>query len=189
VKYLYQREPRLADSFFKKGLGKGKTIFMGSCFDLFAESIKTQWIERIFNRCLKFDNIYLFQTKNPHRFHELRKIGLPTNAIYGTTIETTYNRLSRAISKAPDVLERYAEFMAMSKVHRKMVSLEPLLDFSLPTMIAWMEIISPEFISIGADSKGNKLPEPPAGKVKELIQELKKFTQVRIKHNLSRILK
>ena len=33
-----------------------------------------------------------------------------------------------------------------------------------------------------------KLTEPPAGKVKELISELGKFTEVKIKDNLKRIM-
>ena len=55
-------------------------------------------------------------------------------------------------------------------------------------MVSWMKNIDPTFISIGADSKGHNLPEPPGAKVKELIQELEKFTEVKVKKNLSRLL-
>ena len=52
-------------------------------------------------------------------------------------------------------------------------------------MIAMCE---PIFVSIGADSKRNNLPEPPAWKVERLIEELRKFTEVKVKENLNRIL-
>lgn len=188
VKPLYQGEPHLVDSFFKKGLGKGKTIFMGSCFDLFAEAILMQWNEKIFDRCLRFNNTYLFQTKNPNRFHELLELGMPSNAIYGTTIETTDEKLSLEISKAPCVWYRYAD-LADLNMPKKMVSIEPIMDFNISTMIRWLFYIRPLFISIGADSKKHHLPEPPAGKIKELIQELQKFTEVKIKPNLKRLMK
>lgn len=188
VKHLYQGEPHLVESFFEKGLGSGKMIFIGSCFDIFAEPILMQWIERIFNRCVRFDNTCLFQTKNPGRFYELRKIGLPSNAIYGTTIETTDGLLSKRVSRAPDVYIRFAD-IAEANVPAKMISIEPIMDFDLSRMINWMKEIKPLFISIGADSKNCGLPEPDGNKIKELIIELKKFTEVRLKTNLKRLLK
>ena len=47
--------------------------------------------------------------------------------------------------------------------------------------------IKPEFVSIGADSKGHNLPEPSWDKVQSLIKELKKFTEVKVKDNLMRL--
>ncbi|MBE9572966.1 MAG: hypothetical protein IMF11_20265 [Proteobacteria bacterium] len=44
------------------------------------------------------------------------------------------------------------------------------------------------FVSIGADSRGHKLPEPPADKILTLIEELKRFTEVKIKPNLNRLI-
>lgn len=187
VKHLYQGEPHLVESFFEKRLGKGKIIFMGSCFDLFAEPILTQWIEKIFNRCVQFDNTYLFQTKNPDRFNEFLKLGVPSKAIYGTTIETTDIIVSKAISSAPDVIDRYYAIVDLN-LPNKMISIEPIIDFRLNRMIEWMRNIKPLFVSIGADSKGHNLPEPPAGKIKELISELQKFTEVKVKDNLERLM-
>ena len=187
VKRLYEGKPYLVESFFKHGLGQGKTIFIGSCFDIFAEPILTQWIELIFQRCVRFNNTYLFQSKNPGRFHELLKLGIPSNAIYGTTIETTDINLSGMISSAPTVVNRW-DAMVDLNLPDKMVSIEPILDFNLFRMVNWVETIKPKFVSIGADSKNHNLPEPPAEKVRELIQELEKFTEVKIKKNLDRIL-
>lgn len=185
--HLYEGKPYLVESFFEKGLGKGKTMFIGSCFDILANEIPSQWIERIFNHCAQFQNKYLFQTKNPDRFYQFRKIGLPSNAIYGTTIETTEVRLSLGLSRAPDVYARYLDFVELN-LPAKMVSIEPIIDFELKTMVRWMQTIQPQFISIGADSKDHNLPEPPREKIKELIIELEKFTEVKLKPNLSRLL-
>ena len=98
------------------------------------------------------------------------------------------NRDYHGINKAPIPQER---FMAMTYLENipKMVSIEPIMDFDLDVMMRWIEEIKPEFVSIGADSKGHNLPEPPPDKVKELIQGLKCFTIVKVKNNLNRILK
>ena len=47
--------------------------------------------------------------------------------------------------------------------------------------------IKPEFVSIGADSKGHNLQEPCKENIKVLIDELNKFTTVIIKDNLKRL--
>ena len=67
------------------------------------------------------------------------------------------------------------------------VSIEPILDFDVDVLVSWIKQINPEFVSIGADSKSHNLPEPPAWKVKKLIEELKKITNVKIKDNLKRL--
>ena len=50
-----------------------------------------------------------------------------------------------------------------------------------------IETIQPEWVNIGADSGYNNLPEPPKEKILQLIDELKKFTKVKNKENLSRL--
>lgn len=44
-------------------------------------------------------------------------------------------------------------------------------------------------VTIGADSKGSNLPEPSKEKIEALIKELRKFTQVKLKQNLNRLIK
>lgn len=187
AKHLYKGKPYLVESFFEKGLGKGKTIFIGSCFDIWANEIYTNhpyWVGSILRYCKKYpDNTYLFQTKNPWL---LFWYALPANSIVGTTAET--NRPTSQISKAPNPRARL-NGLSEIKSETKMISIEPIMDFDLDKFICAIEYVAPKFVSIGADSKGHGLPEPPAGKVKELIQELEKFTEVKVKPNLSRLLK
>ena len=70
-----------------------------------------------------------------------------------------------------------------------MVSIEPIMDLDVSTMLAWLEELKPDFVSIGADSKNHNLPEPSSEKIKRLISELSEFTEVRVKSNLSRLTK
>ena len=69
-----------------------------------------------------------------------------------------------------------------------MVSIEPIMDFDISTMIWWIKEIKPIFVSIGADSKSNKLTEPTPDKIKKLIANLSNFTKVICKNNLRRLL-
>jgi len=63
------------------------------------------------------------------------------------------------------------------------------MDLDLDVMVRWMRDIKPEFVSIGANTNWKvKLPEPGPDKVKALIKALKKFTEVKIKSNLKRLL-
>ncbi len=186
--YCYmKRYPQPELHFDKKGLktnlGDGKFIFVGSSCDAFAEAIPDNWIDQMLEHCRLYpSNRYLFQSKNPMRF--ALWIGeFPRSTIIGTTIESNYNLLG--VSKAPIVYERYEAIRQIGMP--KMVSIEPIMDFDLEAMVSWMREINPEFISIGADSGNNHLPEPSPEKVKALIEALKEITTVKVKSNLGRL--
>ena len=70
----------------------------------------------------------------------------------------------------------------------RMVSIEPIMDFDLKIMVELIQAIRPEFVSIGADSKGHNLPEPNYLKTKELLNSLERITKVYVKDNLNRII-
>ena len=165
-------------------LGKGKTIFVGSATDMFAEDVPLVWIEDILKKCLNYpDNVYLFQTKNPERFFN-HGFEFPPQVIYGTTIESNRN-YKNCYATIP-----YDRAMTMSWIGgRKTVTIEPIMDFDLGPLLSFIERASPEFVSIGADSKGHNLPEPSYEKVVDLIAGLEKFTEVKKKSNLERLLK
>ena len=73
----------------------------------------------------------------------------------------------------------------------KYITVEPIMDFDLPEFITMIRYCDPVQVNIGADSnpKRNRLPEPPKGKILELIAELETFTKVVQKKNLKRLLK
>jgi len=178
-----QRPMHLNEKALREDLGKGNFIFVGSGFDMFAKEVPDVWINLVLNHCKKFDNTYLFQSKDPYRF---LSFSYPEKVVLGTTIET--NRSTAAVSKAPSVQTRASAMSALRmKGYRTMVTAEPIMDFDLEEFVALLKEASPEWINIGADSKHNNLPEPSAEKIGMLIMELEKFTKVKLKDNLKRI--
>jgi hypothetical protein len=92
------------------------------------------------------------------------------------------------ITSAPSPLERATAFQQIYW-KRKMISIEPIMDFDLEELVVWIKNLKPEFVSIGADSQRNNLPEPSKEKIERLIEELKKFTEIKLKSNLKRLMK
>ena len=186
MKRFPQGELRLDEKCFKDNLGENKFIFVGSSVDMFANEIPKEWIKRVLAKCRNFEgNTYLFQTKNPSQFWMFSG-KYPRNTIFGTTLET--NRDMRSISKAQSSRARVSNMQEWF-MKRKMVTIEPILDFDLDEFVEMIKKINPEWANIGADSKNNHLLEPSPKKVKDLIKELRKFTEVKIKDNLKRLLK
>jgi protein gp37 len=176
-------ELRLDEKALSDDLGENNTPFVGSSTDMFAEVVPIEWINRVLLHCCAYPkNTYLFQSKNPQRFIRA-KFQFPPNSIFGTTIETNKQELIN--SSAPIVQDR--QFWIGDVEGIKMVSIEPIMDFDLDVLMNWMKDIQPKFVSIGADSKGHNLTEPSWDKVQELIKELRKFTEVKIKDNLNRL--
>jgi len=64
---------------------------------------------------------------------------------------------------------------------------EPIIDFDLGQFLDYIRRIEPEFVSIGADSKGHNLPEPDRDKLEALIVALGKITEVKLKNNINRL--
>ena len=166
----------------KTDLGSGNTIFVGSSCDMWAESIPLDWIIKTLNHCVWYDdtNRYLFQSKNPIRFNGW---DFPKDTILGTTIET-----NRRYSISQALIPYSRAYHIAHFILPKMVSIEPIMDFDLDVMLKWMQEIKPEFVSIGADSGNNHLPEPSGDKLEALIEALKSVTGVKLKLNLKRLL-
>ena len=199
-KYCYmkrfpQKEIRLDESELKTNLAQDNVIFVGSSCDIFAENIPNEWLYKILDHCEDYlDNSYLFQTKNPLRYQYVNpynglNVHWSKKVIVGTTLETNKGydvRWEYHVSDAPEPVERF-EWLDKASAYHKMVSIEPIMDFDLDVFVSWIKKIKPDFVSIGADSKGHNLPEPSSNKVKDLISHLKKFTDVRVKKNLNRL--
>lgn len=190
----YQDKPRLVEKELKRNLyskGKGRTIFVCSMTDIRGPGIKDEWIGQILRHCWKYpENTYLVQTKDPGSFLFMLAYSppksLPPKIIIGTTIET--NMPTTWLSQAPAPYLRYFAMLELAEKFQTMVSIEPVIDLKVGKMVQWLKQIKPKYVSIGANTlKGVKLPEPPAEKIKELISELVKFTEVRLKDNLKRI--
>lgn len=162
-------------------LGEGNFIFVGSSCDMWAENIPDEWIFATLCHCNKFDNKYLFQTKNPQN---IRRILVPNSHVC-VTIET--NRHYPEIMRNCPTPEQRVEQMKLIR-HPLYITIEPIMDFDLPVFVEMLKECEPIQINIGADSGNHKLPEPTKEKVFELVSELQKFTVIHNKSNLQRLL-
>lgn len=187
LKKKYSGQPRLCETAMRKNLGRGKFWFVCSCSDLFAWDVPMELIDKILYKCKCYKNKYLFQSKNPERMREFYGY-FPDDSIFGTTLES--NREYKDIyGNAPQIMQRYDAIADISNDREKViVTIEPILDFDTEDFLGMLHIINPKWVNIGADSKGHNLPEPPKEKVLALIEELRGFTEVKIKPNLKRII-
>lgn len=176
---------RFADGELQTDLGKDNFIFVGSSCDMFADNIPGEWIIKTLNHCKKFDNTYLFQSKNPKAFigypvWDLDKIRLCT------TIET--NRVYPEIMRnAPDPVVRAMEFRDIP-IKEKYITIEPIMDFDLDSLLTMVYKCHPQQVNIGADSGKNNLPEPDKKKLCDFIGEIMQITDIKLKKNLDRLL-
>ncbi len=180
---------RFDEKELKIDLGNGNFIFVGSSCDMFTQDIRFDWIERILDKCNEHQNSYLFQSKNPELIEVLMQdLYWPIGTTICTTIET--NRFYKDIMRNSPIPKLRAYGMN-DIAHRNIdtyVTIEPIMDFDLKELIPMIETCLPKQVNLGADSKGHKLPEPPKEKILELITELEKFTKVKQKTNLKRLL-
>ena len=181
----YQGPLRLIESEMGVDFGHGRTIFIENCNDLFAREVPDGFIQRVMAHCIKYpDNIYVFQTKNPIRYREVKN--WPPMKILGATIET--NRITPGIGHAPTPFVRFLGMVDLET--SKFVTIEPILDFDVDILSRWIVNINPSFVNIGADSKGHGLPEPSIKKVDKLINIITSAgIEIREKHNLERLRK
>lgn len=162
-------------------LGAGNFIFVGSSCDMWAYAIPDKWIYATLEHCNKFDNKYLFQTKNPHN---IRRILLPNTHVCVTLESNRY--YPGIMGTSPEPVDRVEQMKLIR--HPLYITIEPLMDFDLPEFVEMLKACEPLQVNIGADSGNNGLPEPPKEKILALIEELKTFTVIDQKRNLKRII-
>jgi len=186
LKERYSGPQRIDERAFKRNLGKNKRWFPCSCSDIM--TTRKEWTVRILNHLRDNypENEYLIQTKRPNQFHFIDKNEFPPKTILGITAETDRDY---DLSKAPQPTDRLIDFAYLELKFPKMISIEPIMNFDLVRFVELIRRVHPKYVSIGADSHNNNLNEPDSDKINGLINALKKFTEVRIKQNLSRLLK
>lgn len=178
-------KPRLEKKEFID-LGNNKKIFVGSSCDIFAESIPNEWIGRVLDWCGSFDNEYLFQSKDLMNLISWDGF-FPDKTTLGITLESnrSYDFTYSSIGILDDFITKLHYLKKMNQPHKFMVTIEPILDFDIDDFLEILILLNPDWVNIGSDSKGHNLPEPEFSKVRELIDELSKFTEVRKKSNLN----
>ncbi len=148
---------------------KPRTIFVCSMADLFGDWVPDEWIESVFQACLKApQHRYLFLTKNPGRYCDLHRKGIlpdKDNFWFGATFDhsnwnretvdgrpTTFEYSGKAIHDAGDF------YFPAHPSKNRFVSLEPLL-YDIGKNIG---SIGAEWVIIGAETgnrKGKVVPE------------------------------
>jgi DNA repair photolyase len=165
---------------------KGKKIFIEHTHDLFHPEVDGLQISEVFGKCMysKHGN-YVFQTRNTRRASNFAHLFDGCRTIIGTTIET-----DRRVGNAPHPLDR-AINLKNCKIGgvRTFVTIEPILEFDRIAMLELLERAEPDFVNIGADSKGTGLEEPSKEKVLALIDGIKGLgIEIRTKRNLERLI-
>ncbi len=187
MKQFKQKPVRLDEKDLKTDLGEDNFIFVGSGTDMWAGDISNDWILKVLYHCRKFSSKYLFQTKNPYRFIQMLSMFHKTDVL-GTTIETNRDDSLQKFSTAVLIHQRFSAMRFLKNCKAKtMITIEPVMDFDVIDFAKELHYIKPDWVNIGADSKGHNLPEPSWNKVQALIAELKKFTEVKCKFNLERL--
>jgi DNA repair photolyase len=154
---------------------------------MFAKVVPSEWIVRVLDYCDKFENSYLFQSKNPARFLEFvdHPIFQSKKAVLATTIET--NRWYKDImNKAPQPYERANAMAAVAAWGvPTMVTVEPAMAFDHDELVEMILACNPIQVNIGRNTSEIQLPEPTRAEVQALIADLSNFTKVNVKSNAS----
>ena len=180
-----QKPARFDESELNTDLRSNNFIFVGSSNDLFAVENDYHWIMETLHHCFKYpDNKYLFQTKDPEELIKFIPY-LPLHSVVCTTLESNrWYHDHMGNSPSP-----YIRALSMQEIKKdKYITIEPIMDFGLGAFVEMIRSCNPIQVNIGADSGNNGLPEPSMEKIRQLIQELSKFTKVVKKSNLKRIL-
>ncbi len=117
---------------------------------------------------------YYLQSKRPEYLHQFLGM-LPENVILVTTLETNRDEGYYRVSKAPVPSERYRQFLALN-YPRKVVTIEPMLDFDVDEFADWIITLNPEYVWLGYNShpRALDLPEPEPNKVLSFADRLQR---------------
>lgn len=115
---------------------------------------------------------YYLQSKRPEYFEPFLRL-LPPSVVLVTTLETNRNLGYGLISKAPPPGERYEQFRALDWP-RKVVTVEPVLDFDGIELASMIVQLNPEYVWLGFNSRPREvvLPEPSLEKMLRLENDL-----------------
>lgn len=183
----YKGPLRMAEKELSVNYGTGKVIFVEHMQDLFAVGVDAVWVYEILDQCRDYPgNTYVFQTRAVSRLAGFLHM-FPPIRIIGTTVES--NLYYPEMEGVPHVADRLRFIGDLGKDgERTFVTVEPIMDF---TRDFAQKIINadPDFVNIGADSKGCGLREPLGDDVDDLVMRLRRAgLDVRLKPNLSRII-
>lgn len=161
----YTGEPTLKTNDVYRTFKPTDFVFTCDMSDLFGQWVPSEMIQAVLDIIEKSQAKFLLLTKNPARYLDFK---LPKNAVAGVTIESDIN----SSGCAPDQMSRISAMRSLK--HSKMVSIEPIMDFSenFPYKVVSMK---PDFVAVGYDNYNNGLPEPSLDRVRDLIAVLEEW--------------
>lgn len=175
-KYRDGFAPKLIEKELKRRF-RNQFVFVSDMGDLFGDWVPKEWIIKVLDAVKKSpSSMFLFLTKNPKRYRDFIEL-FPDNVVLGATLES--NR-EYQVSKAPSSLERYKS-MENLFFDKKLVCIEPIMDFDLETFTQWIKNIKPSMVYVGYDNYDNQLSEPSKTKSEQLMSQICVFTRVRTK--------
>ena len=122
----------------------------------------------------KAKQTFYMQSKQPECFEPYLE-QLPDNVVLVTTLETNRDAGYDKVSKAPPPSKRFKQFLALD-YPRKVVTIEPVMDFDTEPFAKWITQIKPERVWLGYNSREASvmLPEPTHRKLMEFAALLVK---------------
>jgi len=151
-----------------------KTIFVCEDGDVaFARREYMEKIIEVMRQDTRKDRVFILQSKSPSCFKQYLNL-LPENTYLDTTLETNRDDGYDKVSKAPRPTQRYKDFLDI-EWKRKMVTVEPIMDFDLDTLPEWIISIKPKAVFVGYNQrpKSVPLPEPSWDKTLGLMSILR----------------
>jgi len=151
-------------------------IFVSGCGDI--SFSRPEYTKEIIRRIKEHNRrcgykTYYFQSKNPKYFKQFLHM-FPRNVILLTTLETNRDKDYHFVSKAPKPSVRYRDFLEL-EYPRKVVTIEPIMDFDADIFTQWLVSLDPEYVWLGFNTRPRSvhLPEPTWSKTQRLIDDLK----------------
>jgi len=164
--------PRFNAEELRRSFKPNTLVFCCDMGDIFSPGVRDEWVYKVLEHIARYPKtMFLLLTKNPERYKDFLSV-MPKNVILGATIETDNDELylRHKISQAPLPSQRI-KAMKQLQWNLKMVSIEPILDFT-DRFDREVAEIKPILVYIGYDNYGNRLPEPPLRKTVSLIKFL-----------------
>ena len=195
MKKIYKQDDsvRLREDWLEDDLGEGRIVFVAEVSDIGGHWQKEEEVLRVLEHCRRFDNTYIFGTKNPHGLVKYVPF-MPAKVILWVTVESNTDH---EVSLAPPPKERIEgihELFNEGLQAKLCVSMEPLLKFDPVILKDWLEVLRPSILYLGLDSRDKHknfsdrhglLPEPSEEEIKWLYSFGKEVCGiVMVKENL-----
>lgn len=164
---------------------KPRTIFVCSMADLFGRWVPDEWIAEVFKACEAApQHRYLFLTKNPARFKQLRKNGikLPNNCWIGTSVTRDAEQADQYTGRTGYLSENW------DTTAQWFVSVEPILERMSRSSIE--NLTAMNWVIVGAETgRRNERVIPEKKWIDEIAEACKRCgTPIFMKESLRTIM-